>query len=89
MKSKKNTPKKGTKKTKTPNSDSFELDFGNRKISDQNSSKMVAIPKTALANCGCENPTEVNIKLIQKNGEKFLKFTPIGCKSETNTGNKK
>lgn len=51
-------------------------DFGNRTISTQNFSKIVALPKTALINCGMES-TMVNVKLVQQDGEKFLKLTPI------------
>lgn len=52
-------------------------DFGLRKISNQNFSKMVAIPKTALADCGCKDATSTNVKLVQDNGEKYIKLTPI------------
>lgn len=52
-------------------------DFGNRTISSQNFSKIVALPKTALINCGIESKM-INVKLIQeKNGEKYLKLSPI------------
>lgn len=66
-----------------PNSDSKPMitDFGTRKISNQNFSKMVALPKTALMNCGNSDTTEVNVKLVQQNGEKFIKLTPI-CETE-------
>lgn len=50
-------------------------DFGTRAISNQNFSKVVALPKTALENCG--NPTLLNVKLVQENGAKFLKLTPV------------
>ena len=52
-------------------------EFGTRKISNQNFSKMVAIPKTALMNCGTGNTTKVDVKLVQQNGERFIKLTPI------------
>lgn len=69
-------------KTNKPNSDSESLviDFGNRAISNQNFSKVVALPKTALENCG--NPTSLNVKLVQENGVKFLKLTPIKSKGD-------
>jgi hypothetical protein len=51
------------------------IDFGNRAIVDQNFSKVVSLPKIALQNCG--NVTEINVKLVQGNGEKYLKLTPV------------
>ena len=51
------------------------MDFGNRKVSQQNFSKIVALPKTALDNCGITS--HVNVKLVQQDGEKFIKLTPI------------
>ncbi len=50
-------------------------DFGNRKVSQQNFSKIVALPKTALDNCGIT--TDVNVKLVQFDGEKFLTLSPV------------
>jgi len=54
---------------------SMVTDFGLRAISTQNFSKVVALPKTALANCG--EPTHVDVKLVQENGIKYLKLIPI------------
>jgi len=34
----------------------------------------VALPKTALTNCGIES--QVNVKLVQDGKEKFLKLSP-------------
>lgn len=66
-------------KNRKPNGDSNPVitDFGTRKISNQNFSKMVALPKTALMNCGNNDTTEVDVKLVQQNGERFIKLTPI------------
>jgi len=58
-----------------------ETDFGTRAISNQNFSKMVALPKQALANCGTGKTMRVNVKLVDDNGERFLKLTPI-CQKE-------
>lgn len=58
------------------NFESMVTDFGNRTISTQNFSKIVALPKTALKNCGI-NTTQINIKLVQEKGEKYLKLTPV------------
>ena len=51
-------------------------DFGNRKINNQNFSKTVVLPKTALDNCST-TANEVNIQLVQSPKEKYLKLTPI------------
>ena len=56
-------------------------DFGDRTISSQNFSKIVTLPKTALTNCGAEETTKVNVKLVQDNGEKYIKLTPI-CQTD-------
>ena len=66
-----------------PNSNSpVVIDFGNRKISNQNFSKMVALPKDALRNCGNGKAMSVNVKLVQDKGKKFLKLTPICAPKE-------
>ena len=77
-----NNTKQGVKHVKTANSNSESMvtDFGNRTISSQNFSKIVTLPKTALINCGIE-ATMVNVKLVQQDGEKFIKLTPI-CKTK-------
>lgn len=51
-------------------------DFGTRTIHNQNFSKMVALPKTALENLG-ENITEVDVSLVQENGIKYIKLVPV------------
>ena len=61
-----------TRKTNTP----MIIDFGIRKISNQNFSKIIAIPKQALENCQ-PNADRVNIKLVQESKERYLKLTPI------------
>jgi len=63
------------------NSEQAVIDFGTRKISNQNFSKMIAIPKDALRNCGDGKAMEVKVKLVQQNGEKFIKLIPI-CKAK-------
>ena len=55
-------------------------DFGIRKISDQNFSKIIALPKTALLTCG--NPRKVNVKLVEINGKKCIMLTPVPKTSE-------
>ena len=59
------------------NSEQAVIDFGIRKISNQNFSKMIAIPKDALRNCGDGKVMAVNVKLVQQNGERFIKLIPI------------
>ena len=69
----------GVKRAKNKKLDSnspMVTDFGNRTISTQNFSKIVALPKTALINCGVKYP-KVNVKLVQDNGERYIKLTPI------------
>ena len=64
------------RKTSRKNSGSEPVitDFGERKVSQQNFSKIVALPKTALTNCGIES--QVNVKLVQNGEERFLKLSP-------------
>ncbi len=66
-----------TLQRKDNNSEQVVIDFGTRKISNQNFSKMIAIPKDALRNCGNGKAMSVNVKLVQQNGEKFIKLIPI------------
>jgi hypothetical protein len=60
------------------------INFGDRTVSDQNFSKVVALPKSALANCG-NNVTKLNVKLIQTDTERFLKLTPINTNQSENS----
>ena len=66
---------KHAKKTASSKSEPMITDFGNRTISSQNFSKIVALPKTALINCGIE-ATMVNVKLVQEKGERYIKLSP-------------
>ena len=55
-------------------------DFGSRQLNKQNFSRTVVLPKTALKNCGCDlndKDLKVNISLVQKNDERFIKVVPI------------
>ncbi len=60
-----------------------ETDFGIRQVSHQNFSRIVALPKLALQNCGIDS--QVSVKLIQQNGEKFLKLSPTENKGGDKT----
>ena len=55
--------------------DSTNTDFGNRRISNQNFSKIITLPKTALTDCG--NPRKMNVKLAVINGKKCIMLTPV------------
>jgi len=50
---------------------------GIRKIRKQQFSNTVALPKTALDNCSDGKFTKFSIELVQENGEKYLKLTPV------------
>jgi len=66
-------------------------DFGNRQLNQQNFSRTVVLPKTALQNCGCnldDKDLKVNVTLVQKDDEKFIKVTPV-CKEQTEDEKKK
>jgi hypothetical protein len=59
---------------KTSASKSIAIDFGERTISNQNFSKLVALPKPALVNCGIDG-RKVRVLLVHDKGEKYLKLT--------------
>ena len=75
------------KHSKTNRSSSNELvtDFGTRAINTQNFSKTVVLPKTALSNCGDSSTDKVKIQLVQNNGERFLKLTPVRTPKEASS----
>jgi len=69
------TLKKKTSKT---------LDLGNRKVSSQNFSKIVTLPKTFTQNCLGED-MRVNMSYDTQDGS--LKLTPV-CKTKEKGGEK-
>lgn len=69
--------KKSQQKSKQDNDGVMVTDFGTRKILSQNFSRLVAIPKIALSNCGLREAFLVNVKLVQENDTKYIKITPI------------
>jgi len=72
--------KTATKSQPEEESEFLETDFGNRKVSHINQSRMIAIPKMALKNvCGTADDLTVKVSIVQKGKEKFLKIVPI-CK---------
>ena len=60
------------------------IDFGERKVNSQNFSKTVVLPKQALSNCGCDldKDIKVNVSLVQKSDEKFIKISPVCAKED-------
>jgi len=59
-------------------SEFIETEFGTRKVSHINQSRMIAIPKMALINaCGTADNLTVKVSLVQKGKEKFLKLVPV------------
>lgn len=72
---------KFTNKKPTSNLEPTVTDFGTRKVSRQNFSRIVALPKLALLDRGHE-VTHVNVKLVEFDGEKFIELTPIRSEGE-------
>lgn len=62
-----------------------EIDFGLRTVTSQNFSKLVALPKQALANCGDGETTKVSVKLVKDKNETYLKLVPV-CKPDKERG---
>jgi len=68
-------------------SEFIETEFGNRKVSHINQSRMIALPKMALQNaCGTTDGLTMTISLVQKGKEKFLKLVPVCNIDEENKG---
>ena len=66
-------------------SEFLETDYGPRKVSHINQSRMIAIPKMALKNvCGTADHLTVNVSMVQKGKERFLKLVPI-CETQKQT----
>jgi len=68
--------KKSTKKQPKINTP-MVTDFGTRKVSNQNFSKVIAIPKIALKNCGGSRTSKLKVELVQDKGQRFIKLTPV------------
>ncbi len=64
------------------NSEPIVAEYGTRKISNCNFSKLVALPKNALLNCGGEDLKEVDVKLVMQDGERFIKLSPVAEKKK-------
>ncbi|AJW71037.1 hypothetical protein [Nitrosopumilus adriaticus] len=76
----KNMPKTGIKISKNKVSEFIETKFGSRAVSDMNKSRVIALPKVALSNmCDNSEPTRLEVSLVQKQGEQFIKLSPCTC----------
>jgi len=56
------------------------IDFGDRQLNRQNTSRTVVLPKTALKNAGFDlddDETRVNVSLVERDDEKFIKISPV------------
>jgi hypothetical protein len=51
------------------------IDFKNRKVSNQNFSKVMTLPKTALDSCGITS--EVSVKLMAGKDGRYIKLSPV------------
>jgi hypothetical protein len=69
------------KNTKADNIQPVVIDFGTRAVCTQNFSKLVALPKPALANLG-NNVERVNVELVQEKDSKFIRLTPTQDKEK-------
>lgn len=74
--------KKQTKNNPNDNSKSVIVDFGTRAIVNQNFSKLIALPKTALENLG-KDIKQVRVQLVQENGSEYIRLVPITGGGET------
>ena len=75
-----------SQKTLQKNAKEVTTDFGERKVNTQNFSKTVVLPKQALSNCGCnlDKDIKVNVQLVQRGNEKFIKLIPV-CDTKKST----
>ena len=58
------------------------IDFGIRSIGNLRFSKMILLPKTALYNCGIENPNMVSVQWVQNGQERYIKVVPVHVQKE-------
>jgi hypothetical protein len=79
MNSKQRIGNQHAKNNQNDNSELIIVGFGSRAICDQNFSKVVALPKTALTNLG-ENIARVNVELVQENGDRYIKISALDNK---------
>ena len=58
------------------------IDFGIRAIGNLRFSKMILLPKTALYNCGVENPNKARVQWVQNGQERYIKVVPVHIQTE-------
>jgi hypothetical protein len=60
-----------------------QIYIGTRKVSSQNFSKIIALPKIALTNCG--NPSHFEIYLVEEGETEFIMLTPTHSNKRDDT----
>jgi len=55
----------------------FIVDFGLRSLYSRQYSIVISLPKLAIKNCADGEFQKVSVKLVNENGEKYLKLTPV------------
>lgn len=80
----KNTENRHKNTSKDESQEPTVFDLGERTISNQGFSKIVALPKIGITNCGCnlEDNLKVKVQLVQQGNEKYLKLVPV-CNTNT------
>lgn len=69
-----------TKPKPKQDSNFSETKFGSRAISEMNKSRVITLPKVALSNlCGSNDPCRLDVTLVQKGKQKFIKLTLSQC----------
>ena len=61
------------------------IDFGDRQLNRQNMSRTVVLPQIALKNAGFDledDDARVNVSLVERDDEKFIKISPITEKAD-------
>ncbi len=82
MKEKQTDCSKTTTKQNQNHNDIVVTAFGKRAIVNQNFSKLIALPKTALENLG-KDIKQVSVELVQENSSKYIRLVPITGGGET------
>jgi len=59
------------------NDEKFVVDFGIRKLYNHKFSTVISLPRYAIKNCGDSEFQKVSVKLVNENGEKYLKLSPV------------
>ena len=59
------------------NEEKFVVDFGLRKLYQHKFSIVISLPLHAIKNCADGEFQKVSVKLVNENGEKYLKLSPV------------